>query len=322
MGSASVCGLRSLIVLVLLHQGSPAESTKSFGYAQVHMGMEVRMRLFASGPGQAESAARAAFARIAVLDGIMSDYRPDSELRRVQGNGNAWTPVSPELFDAIERAVAVARATNGAFDPTIGSLVLLWREARTRRRLPDASAIEAARARVGWHQISLDRSRREVRLSPPDSATTVQLDLGGIAKGFILQEALRVLRTHGVSSALIESGGDIVVGEAPPGRSAWRVDAPGASPAFVEKARRLTNAALSTSGPSAQFLVIDGIRYSHVIDPRTGLGLTNNLTARVIAKDASTADALSTALTVAGPDHWRSMLARFPDAIASVDRID
>lgn len=320
MGSAWSSGLRSLIVLALVYQGSPTASLEVFEYSQVHLGMKVRMRLFAPGSELADSAARAAFARIAALDGIMSDYRADSELRRLEDNGTVWTPVSPDLFAVMERAVAIARTTDGAFDPTIAPMVRLWREARRNRRLPESSDIEAARARVGWHRIELDPARRAIRLTPLQAGSTVQLDLGGIAKGYILQDALRVLRSRGVARALVESGGDIVVGDAPPGRPGWRIDAPGANPGFTARAQRLTNAALASSGPSAQFLEIDGIRYSHVIDPRTGVGLTNGLTARVIAPDAATADALSTALTVAGPDRWAGVLSRFPDAVASVER--
>jgi thiamine biosynthesis lipoprotein len=278
--------------------------------------MEVRIRLFAASAPAAETAGTAAFARIAALDRMMSDYRPDSELRRLQGKGRAWTPVSPELFAVLQRSVAIARKTEGAFDPTIAPLARLWRDARSSQRLPEPSAIEAAKAHVGWRHISLDASRRAVR-----TRNDLQLDLGGIAKGYILQDALRELRTRGIHSALIEAGGDIVVSGAPPGRSGWRIEAPGADPAFVARAHNLTNAALSTSGPSAQYLEVDGIRYSHVIDPRTGLGLTNNLLARVIADDAATADALATALTVAGPDRWRTILTRFPNVVASVDRV-
>jgi FAD:protein FMN transferase len=305
-----------LIVLGLVQLGSTVAVGTPFEYAQVHMGMEVRMRCFASTRPLAETAATAAFTRIAALDRMMSDYRPDSELRRLQGNGNAWTPVPPELFEVLQRAVAIARNTDGIFDPTVAPLVRLWRDARSKQRLPEPSAIRAAKVHVGWRHISLDASRRAVRLP-----SGLQIDLGGIAKGYILQQALRELRTHGVRSALIEAGGDIVVSDAPPGRSGWRIEAAGASAAFVEWANNLTNAALSTSGPTAQYLEIEGVRYSHVIDPRTGLGLTNNLTARVIAADAATADALATALTVAGSDRWRTILARFPNVRASVDRM-
>jgi FAD:protein FMN transferase len=281
------------------------------------MGVPVRIRLYAADESLAQTAARAAYARIAALDQMMSDYRPDSELRSVEQGGAHWTVVSAELFAVVSLAVEIARASAGAFDPTIGPLVALWRQARNDRRRPERAALEAARARVGWQHIDLDRARRAVRLRQPD----MRLDLGGIAKGYILQEAVRTLRAHSISCALVEGGGDIVVGDAPPGRDGWQIEADGADAAFRARAGRLTNRALSTSGHTAQFVEIDGVRYSHVIDPRTGLGLTNLIVARVIAEDAATADALSTALTVVGPDRAATLLAKFPEVVASVVRI-
>ncbi len=132
----------------------------------------------------------------------------------------------------LERAVEIARATDGAFDPTVGPLVLLWREARQTARMPDASAIARAREAVGWRRIEFDKSRRAVRLSRPD----MRLDLGGIAKGYILEEALHTLRGAGVRRALIEAGGDIVVGDAPPDRDGWRIDVIGADREFAARA--------------------------------------------------------------------------------------
>lgn len=278
------------------------------------MGLPVRIVMHAAGEQAARDAALAAFARITALDRMMSDYRPDSELRGLEDRAREWVPVSRELFLTIERAVEIASATDGAFEPTVGPLVALWRETRTRGRLPDRAALDAARARVGWWRIELDAVRRAVRLA----TRGVRLDLGGIAKGFILQEALRTLREHGVAQALVEAGGDIVVGDAPPGLDGWRIETPGADQAFIERASRLTNAALATSGPSAQFVEIEGVRYSHVIDPRTGLGLTHRFVARVIAEDASTADALATALSVVGPERAPELRARFPGIIASL----
>jgi len=276
------------------------------------MGLPVRLQLYAIGERPAGDAASAAFARIAELDRMMSDYRPDSELRQIPSNGK-WTAVSHELFDVLQRALVVARETGGAFDPTIAPLVSLWREARTSGRLPPRPALDAARARVGWRHLEIDESRKAVRLA----RRGMRLDLGGIAKGYILQEARRVLRARGVTAVLIEAGGDIVAGDAPPDRDGWTIDVGTAAGAFATRAARLTNAALATSGPTAQHVVVDGVRYSHVIDPRTGLGVTNDLVARVIADDAATADALSTALTVIGSiDH--ALLLRFPGTIASI----
>jgi len=303
-----LCGVAALAAPVRPDTGSGIDSAQE--YTQIHMGMPVRMRMFAASPDAARQAATVAFARIAVLDRMMSDYRPDSELRQLSAVPGSWQGVSPELYRVLERAVEIARATNGAFDPTVGALVLLWREARHTARMPDASAIARAREAVGWRNIELDKSRRAVRLARPD----LQLDLGGIAKGFILEDALHTLRGEGVRRALIEAGGDIVVGDAPPDRDGWRIDVIGADKEFAARAGRLTNSALATSGPSAQFVEIGGVRYSHVVDPRTGLGLTNNITVHVIAPDGATADALATALTV----EPNLRVSRFPNVRVSV----
>jgi FAD:protein FMN transferase len=314
-----------LIVLALLGvrigaEPVPARVDSRFSqpheFTQVHMGLPVRILLYGATEEAAKMAAAAAFARVAVLDQMMSDYRPDSELSRLGMVGGKWSIVSPDLFAVLARAVDVARATDGAFDPTVGPLVALWRDARQRRRLPDTAAVAAARRLVGWRHIRLDASRHAVRLE----RSGMRLDLGGIAKGYILQQALGSMAPLGVTRVLVDAGGDIAVGDAPPGREGWTIDVTGAQAAFVARAARLTNAALATSGPTAQFVEIDGVRYSHVVDPRTGLGLTTGVTARVIARDGATADALATALTVAGPTAAAGILSRFPHVVASVQR--
>jgi thiamine biosynthesis lipoprotein len=295
---------------------SASDADGGYEYTQVHMGLPVRLVLHAADERHAREAARAAFARIATLDRMMSDYRADSELRGIERRTGEYVPVSPELFTVLRRAVDIARFTDGAFDPTVAPLVALWREARRSGRLPDPDALAVARSRVGWRHIDLDEARSSIRLA----VRGMRLDLGGIAKGYILQEGLRSLRARGVTRALLESGGDIVVGDAPPGRVGWTIQAAGADPSFVERASRLTNAALATSGSSVQFVEIDGVRYSHVIDPLTGLGVTSPRTARVIADDAATADALATALTVLEPTIVDAVLARFPGVTVSLSQ--
>jgi thiamine biosynthesis lipoprotein len=277
-------------------------------FTQVHMGMPVRIVLHAPDDETARQAASAAFARVAAVDQMMSDYRPDSELRRLDARPEEWVPVSPELFTVLARAAEISEATHGAFDVSVAPLVALWREARTTRRLPDKPRLEAARSLVGWRHVQLDASRRAVRLAKRG----MRLDLGGIAKGYILEEARRTLVMHGITRVLIESGGDIIVGDPPPGRPGWQIDAASAGSAFVERAARLCNAALATSGATAQFVEIDGVRYSHIIDPRTGLGVTDPTVARVIAEDAATADGLATALTILGQHAVPALSARFP----------
>lgn len=278
------------------------------------MGLPVRILLHAADERRAEAAARAAFDRIMALDRIMSDYRPDSELRRLEAAGRQWTPISAELLEVLTLAHAIARATEGAFDPTVGPMVALWREARATGTRPGATALAAARARTGWRHLEIDSARGAVRLALPG----MRLDLGGIAKGYILQQALHALERHGVSRALIESGGDIVAGDPPPGRAGWRVEAAGADAVFRGRADALTRAALATSGTSEQVVEIDGVRYAHLVDPRTGLGITHRTVARVIAPNAATADALATALAIVGPDGTASLLRQFPGVLVSV----
>jgi len=285
-------------------------------FTQVHMGMPVRLRFYAPASDMAIHAATMAFARIAELDSMMSDYRPASEVRRLAASSGTWVATSPDLFAVLSRAVDISRATNGAFDPTLGPLVKLWREARTSRQLPDGAAVASARTRVGWRWITFDRPRHAVRLGRPD----MQLDLGGIAKGYIVQQALAAMAGAGVTRALVEAGGDIAVGDAPPNREGWSIDVDGADTAFLTRAARLTHASLATSGPTAQFVDIGGVQYSHVIDPRTGLGLTNHVTARVIGPDGATADALATALTIVDTKDVPRLQSLFPETLMSVER--
>ncbi len=279
------------------------------------MGMPVRIVLYADGDTSARRAAAAAFARIAALEDIFSDYRVDSDVSRVSASaGGASVVVAAELSAVMRTALDVARATNGAFDPTVGPLVALWREARRTRQLPDGDRIAAARAVVGWQWIDHDPNAGTLRLQKRG----MRLDLGGVAKGFILQDALRVLAGAGSARALVEAGGDIVAGAAPPNAAGWRIDTPGADADFAARASRLAHAALATSGPMPQFVEIHGRRYSHVVDPATGLGVTHDVVARVMAPDAAVADALATALAVSGPRGAATVARRFPEARISL----
>ncbi len=284
-------------------------------FRELHMGLEVRIVLYAPNGDQARAAARAAFVRVADMEQIMSDYRPKSEVRLLDGRAGAWVPVSDDLFRVLASAVEVAAASNGAFDPTAAPLVALWREARRVHRLPSPAQIDSARMFVNWRRISLDSATRRVRLR-----AGTRIDLGGIAKGDIVQQAIATLRANGIASALVEAGGDIAVSDAPPGQPGWRVAVASGDTAMVRRAAALTNAVISTSGPAFQFLEIDGKRYSHVVDPRTGMGLTSNTQATVISSNGALADALSTALTILRADQATRVLARYPGALASVSR--
>src|SRR5688572_4691893 len=211
--------------------------------------------------------------------------------------GQGPVKVSDELFTMLSHAQEVARRSGGAFDVTVGPYVQLWRAARKTKQLPAPDALAEARRVVGWERVKLDAANRTVELTTPG----MRLDLGGVAKGYAGDEAIRVLREHGIRSALFEAGGDIVVGDAPPGQDGWSVQIIGTETSPTRTVE-LANRGISTSGDTEQFLEINGTRYSHVVDPRTGLGLTQRYAATVIGRDGITSDALSTAACVLGGD--------------------
>ena len=286
-----------------------------FEFSQRHMGTTVRVVLYASSDDAAAGAATAAFDRIARLDAVLSDYRDDSELSALSRRaGGGPVSVSDDLFRVLEAGQKVARASDGAFDVTVGPLSVLWRQARRQQRLPDPDRLADARARVGYSKLVLDAASRTATLRDP----RMQLDLGGIAKGFAADEAMRVLDARGIARALIAAGGDIVVSEAPPGARGWTVSIGTIEGAAAPPALALSRGAVSTSGDAEQFVVVDGTRYSHIFDPRTGAALTGRRSVTVIAPTGTSSDALATAVSVMGREPGLALIEATPGAAAYV----
>ncbi|MEP6591140.1 MAG: FAD:protein FMN transferase [Gemmatimonadota bacterium] len=255
------------------------------------MGVAVRLVIAGAGRPVAERGARAAYAAIADLEQRLSDWRPSSEVRRLAERPREWIPVSAPLFAVLERARAIARASEGAFDPTAGPLIALWRQARSDGVLPTPAALARAKARSGWTLLRLRPATRAVWLQ----RDSMRLDLGGIAKGFILDSARRLLAAQGLTRTLLEAGGDIVLGDAPPGQSGWKVSVRTSNRDTILSLRRV---AVGTSGAEAQHLDLGGVRYSHVIDPRTGWALTAATEVTVVHPLGALADALATMASV------------------------
>lgn len=257
------------------------------------MGVRTRVVLYAPNAAAAEEGAAAAFDEIGRLEQIMSDYRWDSELSAVcVAAGDAAVVVSEDLFAVLSAAQRMASETDGAFDVTAGPVVRLWREARRVGALPAPEDLDRARRLVGFDKLMLGSRFRTVALA----VRGMQIDLGGIGKGYAAQAAVGVLRRRGLPRCLVALAGDVVVGDAPPGEPGWTIDTP-----LLARGRLvLTNKAVSTSGDTEQFVEIGGVRYSHIVDPRTGLGMTTRAAVTVIAPDGATADALATAICVAG----------------------
>ncbi len=183
------------------------------------MGLPVRLALYATSESEARTAARLSFERIAALDRIMSDYRTDSELRRLEARAGQPVVVSRDLLAVVQRAVEISRATDGAFDPTVAPLVALWREARRTGRMPPREALDRARALVGSHRLELDTVRSTIRIERRECAWTSV----ALPRATSYRKRWQIMRSAGVTRALVESGGDIVVGDAPPGRE-WLDD--------------------------------------------------------------------------------------------------
>ena len=290
-------------------------------YQQPQMGLPFRIVLYAPDQAAADAAAAAAFQRVRQLNDTLSDYETDSELSklsRTSGQGQE-VPVSDDLWLVLKRAQDLARRSGGAFDVTVGPCVNLWRKARREKKMPDPARLAQARQAVGYTHVRLDPKRHTVQLLVPD----MRLDLGGIAKGYAVDEALKVLRRLGLSRALVAGGGDMAVGDPPPGKTGWRIelaplDATNAPPArFVW----LTHAAIATSGDLFQRLELDGQRYSHLVDPRTGLGLTDHSLVSVIAPDCITADSLTKVVSVLGPEKGLKFIGHTPKVAARIVRM-
>ncbi len=288
-----------------------------FEYEGMEMAVPVRMVVYAAQEKAADKAVRAAFDRIHALNGVMSDYDAQSEIRRLcetAGQGKAFA-VSEDLFRVLAASKRWAERSRGAFDPTIGQVVRLWRRARRQRALPSEERLTEARRTVGHELMELDSDKRTVRLAREGT----RLDLGGIAKGFAIDEALRVLAERGIERALVDAGGDIRLGKGPPDKQGWRIGVAALEPEG-EPSRYLCLAgrAIATSGDTWQFVEIGGRRYSHIVDPRTGVGLTDHSSVTVVARDGMTADALATAISVLGPGEGMKLADRTPGAAALV----
>jgi thiamine biosynthesis lipoprotein len=272
-----------------------------FEFVETHMGSPFNLVLYTADEATARRSSLKAFARIAELDLALSDYNPESELMRLCARaGGGPVPVSADLFDVLRRSLSIAERSGGAFDPTVGPVVRLWRRARRERKMPDPSKLADALALVGWRDVELDDAARTVTLRKP----RMKLDLGGIAKGLASQAAVDVLRREGVPIALCAGSGDIVVGDPPPGKAGWEI---GLSPLEGDPDHPnhrvlLRNAAISSSGDAEQYVVIDGRRYSHIVDAKTGLGVIDRCGVTVVAGDGATADGLDTAIFAMGPD--------------------
>lgn len=243
-----------------------------------------------------------------LVDGQMSTYKPDSSLSRFNAAPAAtWHVLPAECYEVVQHALELARASDGAYDPTVGPLVNLWGFGpdAARREPPSREAVDAARERIGWWRIKLDAATHS--LYQPGG---VYLDLSSVAKGYSVDLVGRCLDAAGIDAWLVEVGGELKGKGRKPDGSPWRIgiERPGAAAGAVQHADQLSQVvclsgrAIATSGDYRRQFTADGVTYSHHVDPRTGWPVPHTVASvSVLASDAMQADPLGTLMTVLGP---------------------
>lgn len=250
------------------------------------------------------------------IDRLMSHYKPDSPLSKLNRTAASQAvKVEPELFDFIAECLRYSRESDGAFDVTVGPLLKAWGFFRGEGKMPISKELADARGKVGWQHVILDEKEKTIRFD----RAGVELDLGGIAKGYAVDRAVEVLKQNGIRRALVSACGSTIYGlGAPPGEGGWEVKL--RDPVNSQKTAmsvRLKDRALSVSGSYEKFFELGGKRYSHIMDPRTGQPVQGMLSVAVLSDTGMAGDALDNVFYVLGVERSRTL----PDKLTGVEAI-
>ncbi len=276
------------------------------------LGTKISVTCYASDTLQVIGAIARAFDLVDSLNLIFSDYDPASEVMQLAANRQArqGVMVSKPLYDLTARALEITELTGGSFNVAIGALTHLWRTFLAGNKIPPWCRIRRYRRHL---------ASGNLQLVEPSSLILkkkgMRLDFGGIAKGYIGDEMAKVLREEQIDRYLIDLGGDLVAGSAPPGQDGWNI-----SIAWCRRVILVENRAIATSGPDFQFFVHKGQRYAHLIDPETGWGVSSFFGTTVIAKNGWQADALASAFSIMTLEESAEVLRRKTDIAALIGR--
>ena len=268
-----------------------------YAYSMQKMGSPFNIVLYADTKQMADSAAQESFKLVDSINLVCSDYDSTSELYKLRYAAvGIPIKVSPILFELIYIANKAYKDADGSFDITVGPLSRLWRSARRSQQFPTHAAINEARKRIGSNKIQIDSGAQTITFLHPN----MQLDMGAIAKGYAADKVLALLQSHGITTALVDAGGDMVAFGMPPQKKGWTIgiNVPGQQEKLLERKLVLSNKAVATSGDAFQFMLHEGKKYGHIIDPRTGYGVTFQRNVTVVAPTATTADWLATACII------------------------
>lgn len=290
------------------------------GYHLV-MGTFARAVVIAKDPNTAEICVRAAIKSINMVDDLMSDYKSDSEIGRVNSEASEKpVPIEEWTYEVIKRSIEFSKLTDGAFDITVGSLVDLFRLEKKTGIAPSEELIADAKSKVGYEKLILDDSNMTVQFA----VKGMRLDLGGIAKGYAIDMAIEQMQRLGAIGGMVDIGGDVrCFGVPPKGKSHWLVGLqdPNVASEQIDSGKllltlKVTDAAVATSGDYQQYAIIDGERRSHIIDRKTGTSTEGLSSVTIIAGNATDADALATAISVMGPERGMALIEKLPDTEA------
>lgn len=301
-------GLVLAIAFGLAASPAVGDELERFEFTRIRMGIPFNITVYADDEAAVNSAADEAYLRIKELNDVFSDYHPQSETNQLVKNAVPGVPVkvSLDLVEVLVRADQISKLSDGAFDVTVSPAVRLWRRAWRSKQKPSAEELADALSKVGYQNVRADRESSTVTFAKPGTL----LDFGAIAKGYACDEALQIFRKRGMTRVLVEAGGDLACGDPPPGKNGWTIAVEALTTPDKRSSQFLTvsNCGVATSGDAYQFIEFDGIRYSHIVDPKTGLGLTTRSTVTVIAADGTTADALASAVSVLGPEKGKLLV--------------
>jgi len=286
-------------------------------YEASHRAMGTSFTLVVYGQKDAylQEVAAQVFQEIDELDDQMSNYKPSSELSSINREAARHAVlVEPSLFRLIQDSLEYSRASDGAFDITVGPLMKAWGFFRGQGRLPSKAELTKVLKRIGYQHVKLDAAARTIRFDTPG----IEIDLGAIAKGYAVDRAVEILRDDGIRQALVSGGTSSVYAlGSPPGEHGWKISV--RNPLNTSKVAcvlRLQNLSLAVSGDYEKFFKLGGQVYAHIMDPHTGMPVENMLSTAVVSPSAADSDALSTSFFVEGPGAARHYLARHPNLTA------
>ena len=271
--------------------------TRKFSYSEMKMGSAFNLIIVSADSNKANHLARKSYELVDSLNHIFSNYDSSSELSKINASAGLLPyKMSTAMLDLVQKSQYAYIQSKGAYDISIGPLSSLWRNARKAKLFPEASTVLATKKLVGLNQVKINKRLGTIFLPNAD----MQLDFGGIAKGYIAQWVINFLKANGIQQALVDAGGDIVMSGAPLNQQGWLigVNLPETTDDLLNKKLQLSNCSVATSGDVYQFIEYKGVKYSHIINPLTGYGVTNLRNVTIIAKTGATADWLATACSI------------------------